>query len=81
MDAFKARVENGRLRLDAPTDLPEGTVVELVGADEVFDGNDDLSDEQRSLLHEELRTSMRERRTSATTFDADEVLDDLAPKS
>src|SRR5688500_7084543 len=29
MSALKARVENGRLKLDEPTDLPEGTVVPL----------------------------------------------------
>jgi hypothetical protein len=35
--ALKARVKNGRLLLDEPTELPEGTDVELVAADEDFD--------------------------------------------
>lgn len=30
----RARVKNGRLTLDEPTDLPEGTEVELVSADD-----------------------------------------------
>jgi len=61
--------------------LPEGTVIELVPADEVFDRNDDLSDEQRAQVHQEIVASMRERRAGGSTFDADEVMGDLAPKS
>lgn len=46
MQALKARVENGRIKLDEPTDLPEGKLVELVPLDEVFlGGGDDLNDE------------------------------------
>lgn len=78
---LKARVENGRLKLDSPTDLPEGTVIELLPADEVFDGNDDLTDEQRAYVHREIIASMRERRAGGPTFDADEGMDELAPKS
>jgi hypothetical protein len=38
MHALKARVKNGRLVLDEPTDLPEGREVELVALDdEEFD--------------------------------------------
>ena len=33
MTTLKALVRNGRLVLDEPTELPEGTVVELVEAD------------------------------------------------
>ena len=36
MHALKAHVQNGRLVLDEPTDLPEGEVVELVPLDEVL---------------------------------------------
>jgi hypothetical protein len=83
MRALKARVENGRLILDELTDLPEGTLVELVPGDanEVFDTNDDLSDEQRAHLHQEIVASIRARRAGAPTFDADEVLNELAPRS
>ena len=44
-NCLRARVENGRLVLDEPTTLPEGTVVDLV----VDDGGDDLTDERRAL--------------------------------
>jgi hypothetical protein len=40
---LQARVENGRLVLDAPTDLPEGKVVELKALDD-----DGLTDEDRA---------------------------------
>jgi predicted transcriptional regulator len=50
MPALKAHVKNGRLVLDEPTDLPEGSVVPLAIAHEW----DDLDDEQRAALHESL---------------------------
>ncbi len=53
MSALRARVENGRLVLDEPTTLPEGTVVPLVADDE----DDDLTDEERHALHEALSAS------------------------
>lgn len=37
MPPLKAHVRNGRLVLDEPTDLPEGTEVELVAVDDDFD--------------------------------------------
>ena len=56
MPALKARVENGRLRLDEPTDLPEGTVVPL----EIADDWDDLDDEERAALHAAIEQAERE---------------------
>ena len=53
MSPLRARVEKGRLVLDEPTTLPDGTVVELVAADE----GDDLTDEERRALHEALSAS------------------------
>ena len=47
MHALKARVENGRLALDEPTTLPEGTEVFLTFAG----GDDDLDDAERAELH------------------------------
>ena len=41
----RARVRNGRLVVDEPTDLPEGTEVELASVD------DELDDEERERLH------------------------------
>jgi hypothetical protein len=55
MSPLRARVENGRLVLDEPTTLPDGTVVELVADDE----GDDLTDEERRRLHDALAESWR----------------------
>ena len=55
MSPLRARVEKGRLVLDEPTTLPEGTVVDLVADDE----GDDLTDEERRALHETLSASWR----------------------
>lgn len=55
MSSLLARVEKGRLVLDEPTDLPEGTVISLVADDE----GDDLSDAERQALHEALSASWR----------------------
>lgn len=44
---FKARVRAGRLVLDEPVDLPEGTEVDLVPAED----DQDLDDEDRQRLH------------------------------
>ena len=50
MGPLRARVEKGRLVLDEPTTLPEGTVVDLVADDE----GDDLTNEERRALNEAL---------------------------
>ena len=52
MNSVKARVQNGRLVLNEPTDLPEGAEVELVAVDW-----DDLDEEDRRRLHEALAAS------------------------
>lgn len=52
-EPLKARVINGRLVLDAPTNLPEGAEVELA----VVDG-DDLDDEERAELHAAIEQGM-----------------------
>ncbi len=53
MSPLRARVENGRLLLDEPTTLPDGTVLDLVAGDQ----GEDLTDEERRALHEALSTS------------------------
>ena len=53
MSPLRARVENGRLVLDEPTTLPEGTTIDLVADDE----GDDLTDAERGALHEALSLS------------------------
>jgi hypothetical protein len=50
---LEARVRDGRLVLDEPIDLPEGTTVLLALADD----GDDLGDEDRARLHAALEQS------------------------
>jgi hypothetical protein len=55
MSPLRAHVEKGRLVLNEPTTLPDGTVVDLVADDE----GDDLTDEERRSLHEALSASWK----------------------
>lgn len=66
---LKAQVRGGRLLLDEPTDLPEGSEVELVIADE----GDDLEDADRAHLHAALRRS-EEQLQAGHGIDAEEAL-------
>ena len=50
MTPLRARVENGRLHLDEPTALPDGTELDLV----IDDERDDLTDHERQAVHETL---------------------------
>jgi hypothetical protein len=59
MTPLRARVQDGRLRLDQPTELPEGTELDLV----IDDEGDDLTERERQALHETLSRSW----TSAQT--------------
>jgi hypothetical protein len=47
VNALKALVKNGRIIVDQPTDLPEGTELYLVPAD---DPHDDMDDGERAEL-------------------------------
>ena len=47
MSGIRAVVRNGRLLVDEPTALPEGTVIDLVADDE----GDDLTDAERAALN------------------------------
>ena len=61
MQPLKARVRNGRLVLDEPTDLPEGEVVYLQRVDAIVPApDDDLDEEERAVLHRELDASIAE---------------------
>jgi hypothetical protein len=53
---LRARVQNGRLVLNEPTDLPEGSEVELA----VVDSGDELDDGDRARLHAALEASEEE---------------------
>jgi len=51
MRFFDAYVRNGRLVVDAPTDLAEGMLLELVSTDDVLSNGGDLLDaDERSAL-------------------------------
>lgn len=50
MHALRAQVKNGRLVMDEPTELPEGSVVPL----DVAKDWDELDDEDRGALHRAL---------------------------
>jgi hypothetical protein len=64
----KAQVRRGRLVLDEPTDLPEGTEVELVTVDD-----DDFDPEERARLDAALERSMAQAR-AGQLIDADTVI-------
>jgi hypothetical protein len=72
MPALKAYVQNGRLKLDEPTDLPEGTVVPL----EVADDWDDLDDEERAGLHESISEGIEDME-ARRTIDAKTTIAEL----
>jgi len=76
MQQLKARVHNCRLKLDEPTDLPEGTEVPL----EIAPDWDHLDDDDRALLHREIADSIGELKAGAPTFDAQEVLAELGTR-
>jgi hypothetical protein len=81
MDPVRARVKNGRLVLDEPTDLPEGQVVELVPLDEVLaHGGDYLDDEERERLHASIARGLEDGK-AGRTVDAEQVLRTLHARS
>ena len=72
MAGLRARIEKGRLVLDEPTTLPEGTLVDLVADDE----GDDLTDDERCALHETLSASWQSAEAGHLR-PASEILDEL----
>jgi hypothetical protein len=71
MNPVRARVRGGRLTLDEPTDLPEGTEVELIAADQ-----DDLTDDDRAALHRALELSMQQAKAGSVR-PASEIVDEI----
>jgi hypothetical protein len=53
--AIRAKVQSGRIVVDEPTSLPDGTTLDLV----VDDGGDELDSEERAALHAHLEASWR----------------------
>lgn len=60
-----------RLTLDEPTDLPEGTEVELVVAE-----GDELTDDDRAALHRALESSMQQAK-AGNVRPAFEIIDEI----
>jgi hypothetical protein len=56
VQALKAQVRHGRLVMDEPTELPEGSVIELVP----IDSSDDLDDAERAELHAAIDEALAE---------------------
>ena len=69
---IKARVHAGRLVVDEPTDLPEGTELELLS----LDPGDWLDEADREALHKALRESDADV-AAFRLVDADEILKGL----
>ena len=69
---IKARVRAGRLLVDEPTDMPDGTEVELLP----LDPGDWLNEADRAALHEALRESDTDVATG-NLVDAGDVLREL----
>ena len=72
---IKTRVSAGRLIVDEPTRLPEGTEVELLP----LDPGDWLSEEDRKALHAALARSEADAR-AGRLVDAAEILKGLRPQ-
>ena len=68
----KAHVHNGRMLVDEPTELPEGTEIELLP----LDPGDWLQPSDRAALHRALADSQLDLQ-EGRLFDADEVLSEL----
>lgn len=69
---IRARVQKGRLKLDEPTSLPDGTELELLP----LDPGDWLDEADRAALHEALRASEGDV-SAGRVIDAEEVLREL----
>jgi hypothetical protein len=74
MQSLKARVRNGRLVLDEPTELPEGEVVELVPLDASLD--DEFDGEERAHLRHALDEGIDEMK-AGQTIDVAEAMAEL----
>ena len=67
--SVRATVRNGRLIVDQPTELPEGTVLDLV----VDDEGDELDQREREALKQAISRSL-EHSAEGRTAPAEEIL-------
>jgi len=74
---LRAHVRDGRLVLAEPTDLPDGTAVELVSmADVMESGGYLMDDETRAVFAQDLEASFAEE-DAGLLIDADDAIADL----
>ncbi len=69
---LRATVRGGRLVVDEPTDLPDGTVLDLV----IDDEGDELGEEERIALNDAISRSLDDEASGATS-PASVILDKL----
>jgi hypothetical protein len=69
---IKARVRDGRLVVDEPTDLPEGTEIDLI----LLDPGDWLDEAARAELHQALQESDADV-AAGRLVDTEEILKDI----
>jgi hypothetical protein len=72
MNGLRATVKNGRIIVDEPTALPEGTVLDLV----VDDEGDDLGEEERMALRMAISQAWAEVR-AGDLVPANELIEEL----
>jgi hypothetical protein len=68
----RATVKNGRLTVDQPVDLPEGTVLDLV----IDDEGDQLDEAERAALDAAISRSLKQAEAGQTT-PAEEIIEKL----
>ena len=67
MHAPKIRVENGRIQIDEPTDLPNGTELYLMPATSLAgEPLDELDDDERAELHQAIRQGFEDAKAGRT---------------
>ncbi len=67
LQAPKIRVENGRIQIDEPTDLPNGTELYLMPATlPAGEPLDELDDEERAELHQAIREGFEDAKAGRT---------------
>jgi hypothetical protein len=80
MQPLKAHLKNGQVVLDEPTDLPNGTELYVVTAEQLGDivllRDDGLDDHERKRLHDSIRRGIEDGRAGRVT-DLDEFLEEL----
>ena len=67
--SVRATVRNGRLTVDEPVDLPEGTVLDLV----IDDEGDELDDSERRALDAAISRSLKDSE-GGNTAPAEEII-------